>query len=94
MQPRKPASSGVSVECPIRFDTVGSNGRRVSAYYTAVVRHFLVPLSRHDIFGALVPGVGAVSTFDLRARHPRLTSHCRCRGSTLALDPNIDALLS
>src|SRR5260370_431585 len=29
------------------------------------------------------PGVRASSTFDSRTRHPRLTSHCRCRGSVL-----------
>jgi len=45
--PRQRARGGETG--PIRFDTVGSNGWRVSAYYTAVVRHFLVPLSRHDI---------------------------------------------
>jgi hypothetical protein len=30
------------------------------------------------------PGVGFASTFDLRARDPRLTSFCRCRGNRVA----------
>ncbi len=38
-------------------------------------------LSRHDTLRTPVPGVGTASKFDLRARHPRLTSYCRCRGS-------------
>src|SRR5258708_37476536 len=41
------------------------------------------PLPRHATFVLCVPGVRASSTFDSRARHPRLTSHCRCRGNTL-----------
>src|SRR5258708_4806984 len=41
------------------------------------------PLPRHATFWLCVPGVRASSTFDSRARHPRLTSHCRCRGSVL-----------
>src|SRR5258708_7551932 len=41
------------------------------------------PLPRHATFVLCVPGVRAASTFDSRARHPRLTSHCRCRGSVL-----------
>src|SRR5258708_31650747 len=41
------------------------------------------PLPRHASFGLGVRGVRASSTFDSRARHPRLTSHCRCRGSVL-----------
>src|SRR5260370_30542997 len=41
------------------------------------------PLPRHATFWLCVPGVRASSTFDSRARHPRLTSHCRCRGNTL-----------
>src|SRR5258708_31747817 len=41
------------------------------------------PLPRHATFWLCVPGVRASSTFDSRARHPRLTSHCRCRASVL-----------
>src|SRR5258708_4282465 len=41
------------------------------------------PLPRHATLVLCVPGVRASSTFDSRARHPRLTSHCRCRGNTL-----------
>src|SRR5258708_1384351 len=41
------------------------------------------PLPRHATFVLCVPGVRASSTFDSRARHPRLTSHCRCRGNAL-----------
>src|SRR5258708_6566910 len=41
------------------------------------------PLPRHATFVRCVPGVRASGTFDSRARHPRLTSHCRCRGSVL-----------
>src|SRR5258708_34925494 len=41
------------------------------------------PLPRHATFWLCVPGVRASSTFDSRARHPRLTSYCRCRGNTL-----------
>src|SRR5258708_38664060 len=41
------------------------------------------PLPRHATFWLCVPGVRASSTFDSRGRHPRLISHCRCRGSVL-----------
>src|SRR5258708_38284354 len=41
------------------------------------------PLPRHATFVLCVPEVRAASAFDSRARHPRLTSHCRCRGNTL-----------
>jgi hypothetical protein len=34
-------------------------------------------------FVRCVPGVNFASTFDLRARDPRLTSYCRCRGNAL-----------
>ena len=40
----------------------------------------LVPLPRHAFGGRPVPGVWVASTFDPRARHPRLTSYCRGSG--------------
>src|SRR5258708_12845974 len=42
------------------------------------------PLPRHATFVLCVPGVRAASAFDSRARHPRLTSHCPCPGTTLS----------
>ena len=82
--PRQRARGGQTG--PIRFDTLCFNGRRVSAILHRGRSAFPRAAVAARYFRALVPGVRAACTFDLWARHPRLTSHCRCRG-TLALDP-------
>jgi hypothetical protein len=38
---------------------------------------------RGTILGTSLPGVGAASMLELRARDPRLPSYCRCRGNAL-----------
>src|SRR5260370_36006475 len=51
----------------------------VRARAAACVWCILVPAVAARLFADRVPGVGAAGTFDLRARHPRLTSLCPCR---------------
>src|SRR5260221_8064223 len=65
----------------IRVDAAGAGQARASAL-AAVVRHFLVPAVAARYWLHCLPGVGFASTCDLRARDPRLTSYCRCRGRT------------
>ena len=47
---------------------------------SACVWYVLVPAVAARLFVDRDPGVGAAGTFASRARHPRLTSSCRCRG--------------
>src|SRR5258708_5098024 len=53
------------------------------------VWYVLVPAVAARLFVDRHPGVGAAGTFALRARHPRLTSLCRCRGTILRSDTHV-----
>ncbi len=87
LPPPERASPNIVPRQPAREDAERPQVSALRAYLEppASTRIWPVPPPRAGVaaryFVRCVPGVGAASTSARRARHPRLTSYCRCRGN-------------